>query len=228
MNVVPLPVFAVEHSETVLARWPDPLAALTDDERRRAKGFGFRQDRRDYLAAHLLVRECAAQIGGGRPADLTLAQRCPTCGSTGHGKPSLPGVPGVHVSLSRSRGRVAATAAHSPVGIDLERSDRRQLPDDALMATVLAPAETEIVRAAFDPSRAFLRYWVRKEALVKAGLLSLDGLADLDLSGLPLHLHEGSGRTRWGRWHLVDHLEDQVVASAVALTAWGAEPPPVG
>ncbi|MFJ2396490.1 4'-phosphopantetheinyl transferase family protein [Streptomyces sp. NPDC087843] len=135
----------------------------------------------DYLAAHILVRLCAARLTGVPPATLVLGQLCGDCGGEDHGRPFLRGRPGIQVSLSHARGAVAAAAGPGPVGVDVEDVATAAF-DPRVAARVLAPAELAAVRADPDPERAFLRLWVRKEALVKVGVATLGRLRELDLT----------------------------------------------
>ncbi|ATL29587.1 4'-phosphopantetheinyl transferase family protein [Streptomyces formicae] len=156
-------------------------AHLAPYERERAARLPAGPRRRDYLAAHVLVRLCAAPLTGTPPDTLVLAQHCEDCGRDDHGRPYLPDHPGIHVSLSHTTGAVAAAASTDPVGVDVE--DATAAVFDARIAhRVLAPAELAAVHADPDPVRAFLRLWVRKEALVKVGLSSLGRLRELDLT----------------------------------------------
>jgi 4'-phosphopantetheinyl transferase len=142
-------------------------------------------DGEDFQAAHLLIRKCAARLLGVRPGDVSIVQRCATCGGP-HGRPEVAGHPNVGASLAHSRGVVAAAAGTVPVGIDVEAFP----PDDRLVAGDLSAAltagEIGAIESAADPQRAMLLAWVRKEACLKAGLVDLDGLGGFDLSGLPL------------------------------------------
>ncbi|OII61500.1 hypothetical protein BJP40_05125 [Streptomyces sp. CC53] len=159
---------------------------LAPYERDRAARHPAGQQRDDYLAAHVLVRLCAARYLGVDPATLVLGQHCTGCGGEDHGRPFLRGLPGVGVSLSHTRGAVAAAAGHGPVGVDVEDAAGAVF-SPRVAARVLAPAELSAVRADPDPARAFLRLWVRKESLVKVGATTLGGLRGFDLtaSGAP-------------------------------------------
>jgi 4'-phosphopantetheinyl transferase len=61
---------------------------LTDAERERAGRFTRRRDRLDFVAAHLLVRHCAAELIGTRSCMLTVRQWCEKCRQA-HGRPWL-------------------------------------------------------------------------------------------------------------------------------------------
>ncbi|GAB2949474.1 4'-phosphopantetheinyl transferase family protein [Streptomyces sundarbansensis] len=169
---------------------------LAPYEQDRAAQYPAGQQRDDYLAAHVLVRLCAARYLDVDPAVLVLGQHCTGCGGEDHGRPFLRGLPGIGVSLSHTRGAAAAAAGHGPVGVDVEDAAGAVF-SPRVAARVLAPAELAAVHADPDPARAFLRLWVRKESLVKLGATTLGRLrrTDLTLSGTP-----APGRTGAARW----------------------------
>ncbi|MET9696754.1 4'-phosphopantetheinyl transferase superfamily protein [Streptomyces sp. NPDC006529] len=147
-----------ELHEGLLAPW----------ERRRLARIRVPGRRDDVLAARLLVRLCAARFTGLAPGASAPAQYCAGCGRSGHGRPYLPGHPGVGVSLSHADGLAAAAVGPGAVGVDVEPSARRpgslgvlrrMVPDAALREATAQP----------DPGAALLRLWVRREALFKAG-----------------------------------------------------------
>jgi 4'-phosphopantetheinyl transferase len=162
---------------------------LNPAERDRAAALVRAGDRADYIAAHVLVRRCAGLLLGVSPDRLTLVQRCPGCGHTGHGRPSLVQAPELRLSLAHTRGYVAAVADTEAIAVDVERVPDRTRANE-LAGAVLTPAERALLAASADPGEVFARLWVRKEALVKLGLASLDTLAEFDLSPA---LHDGRG-----------------------------------
>ena len=156
-------------------------AWLTPAERARAGALLRAGDRADYLAAHVLVRRCAALVLGADPDRLTVVQMCAYCGRTGHGRPSLAEAPELRLSLAHTRGYVAAVADTEEVAVDAERlADRSAVAD--LAASVLTPAERDLVHTAARPETVFARIWVRKESLVKLGVATLDTLPEVDVS----------------------------------------------
>ncbi|MEP7765644.1 4'-phosphopantetheinyl transferase superfamily protein [Sanguibacter sp. 25GB23B1] len=203
----------------MIARSVDVATAvpLTPAESARLGSLLDAEDQRDFTAAHSLVRACAARMlaSTGRhreAASLVLVHRCPACGSPEHGVPQIDGVPGLHVSLSRSAGRVAAVAGWEPVGIDVQsRRTAGSTPGTtpALLALTLSPAEQQLVRSHDDPELAFTRLWVRKEALLKVGVGTLDALADLDVD-------HGAPPGRHGPWAFSTWEDDTHVAAVVA------------
>lgn len=151
---------------------------LTPYEQERHDRLREERDRAAYLAAHVLVRTCAAELLGAAPGSIELAQECPGCRRTGHGRPYVVGAPAVHVSLSHTRGWVAAIAADRPCGIDIEHV--RQV-SPGVPRRVLSPAEQAWLADEADPVRSFTILWARKEALVKAGVGDLDDAARLEV-----------------------------------------------
>lgn len=161
----------------VLARWPDPWAAVTAVERDRAQAFHGADDARDFLAAHLLARECVSALTG--ESSVVLEQRCAECGGP-HGKPYVPAAPGVRVSWSHSHGYVGAVAARVPVGIDVEARSRPHDVERLVRRTATAEEATQIL-ADDDAQGAYLRMWVVKEALVKVGAITIASFGRTDV-----------------------------------------------
>ncbi|MFT4008793.1 MAG: 4'-phosphopantetheinyl transferase superfamily protein [Nocardioidaceae bacterium] len=163
-------------------------------ERERCARLHDPRDRAAFVAAHVLVRECAGALLGFSPDSVRIEQHCPRC-SGPHGRPSVVGHSGVHASLSHTRTHVAAVTAWSPCGIDVEPLRPVRPPDSAL-----TPREREQLAMQTDPATAFLRLWVRKEALIKAGLGSLDALDELDADAHQERLNDWSGADAVGAW----------------------------
>lgn len=151
-----------------------PEEWLTTVELERASRFLIAADRAAFVAAHLLVRLCAAEVLGTPPDRLTLLQHCEVHGP-GHGRPYLREAPELGVSLSHTRGYVCAAAGPGRVGVDAERVRPGPL-DEALAGVVL----TEHERSRVTTYEDLIRLWARKEALIKRGELSLDRMRDGD------------------------------------------------
>jgi 4'-phosphopantetheinyl transferase len=192
---------------------PPSSDLLTSAESRRAQRFRREEDRLDFVAAHLLVREVVAELVGVDPSAVSVTQSCPVCGLVGHGAPriAVPGHRGVFASWAHTAGRVGAIAAFEPAGLDLERVDG-SCEVRATAALALSDGEAALVDAATSPGVAFLHWWTRKEALVKVGAIELDDFATTDLSPHP---------DRWGDWALsswYDATLDAVAATATAIS----------
>ncbi|MCQ9369266.1 4'-phosphopantetheinyl transferase superfamily protein [Brevibacterium sp. 91QC2O2] len=168
---------------------PEALDALSEAERDRMERLRLPADRRDFLAAHVLVRLIAAQwLGAGpespaapEPGAVEIVQSCAVCGGP-HGAPRIKGRPDLQASMSHSRGFVAAAVARVPVGIDVEALAGIEVP-----AGALHPAEQEVLQAASPAATASYtgpaaaQLWVRKEALVKTGALALEQAGGVDV-----------------------------------------------
>ncbi|WP_158714929.1 MULTISPECIES: 4'-phosphopantetheinyl transferase family protein [Streptomyces] len=207
---------------------------LTEVERRRAARFRHEASRLDFVAAHLLVRMCAARSLGVAADDIELAQYCDECEEHGHGRPYVPGRHDVQVSLSHTRGVVAAAAGPAAVGVDVELLGRRSVAPSVL-EQVLTQRELRVSGRSRDPQGVFMRQWVRKEALVKVGRTSRATMREVDLSGLP-PAPAGSGtsvqRSRFEGLHVLDLADKRrgalaSVVSAVPVLLTGEVRPPV-
>ncbi|MGW2372035.1 MULTISPECIES: 4'-phosphopantetheinyl transferase family protein [Kitasatospora] len=212
------PLVAVASADAVLRHPEAGEHLLTEIERARAARFRLESGRTDYVAGHVLVRLCAARLLGVPAAGLVLAQECPDCGLADHGKPYLPDHPEVQVSLSHTRGVVAAGAGLRPVGVDVELAARGGSLG-AVARRVLAPAELALVESAAEPGLAFLRQWVRKESLIKVGRATLDTLGQVDMSALPLDVPPGAPlRSRFEDLHLLDWTDPEHGAAVAAVS----------
>ncbi|MGW2640771.1 4'-phosphopantetheinyl transferase family protein [Streptomyces sp. NPDC001348] len=210
------PVAVVAGTEEVLRH---PMAGphlLNEAERGRLARFHRETSRRDFVAAHTLVRLCAARLLGVAPDEVAFTQHCPACRSGDHGRPLLADRPDVYLSLSHAGGVVAAAAGHVPVGIDVERLVRGRGTE--VMHHVLTAAELALVTAHADPDHAFLRQWVRKEALIKVGRTDLDSLGSLDLSALPLSGQGDGTPLRFEDFYVMDLMDSRLGALVSAVS----------
>ena len=144
-------------------------AALLDaQETKTYHRFLASEDRRDYAAAHALLRRTLTSVVPNHPPEAWCFER------TALGKPylSAPAVDGppLHFSLSHTRGHVAgAISRDGEVGVDAEcRSHINDL--ERLMAGVCSTDERAQIRAVPQPEQVarFLDLWSLKEAYVKA------------------------------------------------------------
>ncbi len=207
-----------------LTVWHIPLAAdapeerslslLDEDERRRAERFVRDRDRRRFVAAHAALRQILAHLTGRPPASLRIV-------TPANGKPQLAEVP-LRFNLSHSGDHaVLATSWNCEVGIDIEvaapGSDLDGMADIVMSEPERAVFST--VPAQCKPA-AFLRLWMRKEALLKA---AGHGLAR-DPRTLTVGLDPGEARevamdgTVW-------HLRDIVPAPDLRGSVCADKPP---
>ncbi|MFI9152091.1 4'-phosphopantetheinyl transferase family protein [Streptomyces sp. NPDC053367] len=219
-------VAVVAGTDEVLAHPEADERLLEPAERVRAARFRHESARRDFVAAHLLARICAGLLLDVGPAAVALAQHCDDCAEDGHGKPYLPDHPTAQVSMAHTPGVVAAAAGAATVGIDVELTARRPATP-ALLERALSGNELRLLGRHGDPQATFLRQWVRKEALVKAGRADLGALYELDLSGMRLgpRRHFGGDAAwvqdgRFEQFHVLDLADERrgVLASVVSGT----------
>ncbi|MFC4532947.1 4'-phosphopantetheinyl transferase family protein [Sphaerisporangium dianthi] len=182
---------------------------LTDTERERAARFVRDRDRDDFVAAHLLVRQCAAACLGLPADELTLIQYCDEHGP-GHGRPSIAEAPDLGVSLSHTSGYVCAVAGTGRVGVDAEHVPDGEV-DRGLVEFTLTPRELALF--GYDKRRV-IRQWVRKEALVKRGELKIDDFPLTDLSDMDGH-GAPEGTPGWKGRRLLEWTSGPVVGAAV-------------
>ena len=133
-------------------------------ERERATRFARVEDGRRWSAARGILRALLGAYAHRDPRTLRFAEGA-------HGKPALAGdpAPRLRFNLSHS-GDVAlcAFALDREVGIDVELP-RRAVDHVAIARRILGDAEAERLQAlgARERERAFLRAWVRWEAVLK-------------------------------------------------------------
>jgi len=169
-----------------------------DDLERRARLR--RADDRDRLTvAYALARLVLARHLGAVAEDIRFERTCLHCGGA-HGKPRVAGdAQGLRFSLSHSGDRVALGVLRgAELGVDVEQL-KPDLDLDALAGATLAGDEAaELARVgAADRTLAFLTYWTRKEAVLKATGEGLQvPLKHLTVSGLgtPPELRAWTGR----------------------------------
>ena len=199
-----------------------PAAAdrlLTDPERARLQELRRPADQDRFRSAHLLARMVVGRVLGVTPASVGLRQRCTACGGP-HGRPvaSVPGRAPAGVSVSGAGGVVLAAAAFAEVGVDHEPCGS----GDLAVAEV-ALAARERVQLAARPATArgdaLLRWWVRKEAVLKMtghGLLVDPSRLEVSAPDEPPRLLDWDGPGERPRVQLADlDLPGAVAAVAV-------------
>jgi 4'-phosphopantetheinyl transferase len=136
-------------------------ALLDDDERSRAARFVKDEHRRRFAIAHAGLRAILASYAARAPTALRFAA------STG-GKPFLQDA-SLEFNLSHSAGRAVLAVSRDSVGADVEHH-RDRLDPLGLASRYFFGAEHDAIRNAPPQERTatFLRYWVAKEAVLKA------------------------------------------------------------
>ncbi|MFI8438408.1 4'-phosphopantetheinyl transferase family protein [Streptomyces sp. NPDC079020] len=152
---------------------PDPadLALLDAAERERLSGISHPARAAEFAGSRAGTRRVLSELLDVAPAEITLGRLpCPGCADPGHGPPAVvrPSSP-FRISLSHSAGCCVLAVARVPVGVDVEGV--RAVDTGELAGIALTPAERRhlLGTAPGAPrSRAFLRCWTRKEAVLKA------------------------------------------------------------
>lgn len=162
-------------------------ASLSDQERLRARRWRFEKDRRRSIASRGLLRWLLAYYLDVEPGSVALRQGA-------QGKPALADAPRLRFSVAHSGDLVLyAFARHDELGVDVERV--RAIPDAlSIAASFFAPGERDALRAVAAAGRpyAFLVYWTRKEAYVKASGVGLSHRLD----GVEVSLGQGAEASR--------------------------------
>ena len=188
-----------------------PDDALSAQERERAARFVRDEDRRRWIAARASVRTLLGAYVDADPRALRFA-------AGPHGKPALADAAGgLRFNVSHSGDTaLIAVARDREVGVDVELP-RRAVDHVAIARRVLTAAEAERIAAIEDPDereRAFLRAWVRWEAVLKCRGTGIGGaetpaagpppwVADLDVeppAAAALAVEHGPVAVRTWRW----------------------------
>jgi 4'-phosphopantetheinyl transferase len=181
----------------VLPLW---LETLDEAERQRSAKFFFDEARREFIAAHTLLRSMLATYLDPPPQPWRFLRDL-------NGKPRIDSAIGsceVAFSLSHARGLVAvAMASQGQVGVDVEKIEPAKA-DFTVAETYFAPAEVQMLRQAApcDRTMCFFCLWTLKEAYTKAlgaGLeMPLNSFAfTFDRIGIDLTEGGGSHPANW-------------------------------
>ncbi|MDM4718647.1 4'-phosphopantetheinyl transferase superfamily protein [Micromonospora sp. WMMA1363] len=170
------------------------LSLLDEGERQRHAGFGDPAGRNAFLTARAVTRLALGLLLGVAPEALRFRATCKGCGGP-HGKPTLwsPAAP-ARFSVSHSgRWCVIAVARGTEVGVDVERIGLRR---DTIPLRALASEERKALVSHDEADRlpVFVRYWTRKEALLKA---TGDGLMVDPAAIMVTRPDQPAGLLRW-------------------------------
>lgn len=174
---------------------------LSAEERARRDRFHFPSDRRDFAAAHDLLRRTLSIYRDVSPADWRFK-------TNEYGKPSIdsvdPHLTSLSFSLTHTSGCVACgVTLRSAVGVDVERADRSQATME-IASRYFSLGEVDSLRKhSYETSRIkFTELWTLKEAYLKAIGVGLSG----SLSSATFEFEEpnkivfdcnGCGRVGW-------------------------------
>ena len=177
------------------------LSLLSSDERARYERFRLDDDRREFAAAHALLRTTLSEFEGISPRGWRF-----DAGS--HGKPALAaGLSDLPLSfnLSHTHGLVAcAVGLGADVGLDVELVTRAT-DWRAIASRYFSPAEVAQIDGVADAGRAtrFFELWTLKEAFAKALGVGLSQSLDTssfdlaDASAIACRLPSAFDSARW-------------------------------
>jgi 4'-phosphopantetheinyl transferase len=153
---------------------------LSEDERGRAARFIRRQDHLRYVLAHGALRAVLSRYLLIGPSDIELSR-------SEVGKPIVMGESGgpssISFNMSHAHGRaLIAVSKGQEVGVDLERI-RSDIEVAKLSERYFAPSEhATIMQSTYELRAArFFRYWVAKEAVLKAQGIGLRALSQCEI-----------------------------------------------
>lgn len=181
------------------SRLPRLAALLSSEETARAERLAIPVVRERFVLRHGILRETLGGILGEAPAGLRFSHGP-------DGKPVLDGGGNLAFNLSKSGdGLLIATTRGAAVGCDLEQL-RPNSEAKAIAARWFSVAERAALARlegdAFD--RAFMRLWVRKEALLKTIGTGLQGPLAIDTGDPESLTSPRSVAVASGRLWLVD------------------------
>lgn len=187
-------------------RADDWFELLCPDEQQRARSRTRRPGFSRFVVGRAMLRQLLGRYLDVEPNRLAFCYNP-------QGKPSIesPGDCRLHFNLAHSASMaVCAVATESPVGIDLERINRRR-DFDGVASRFFNEAETCVLRNLPDPQRAeaFYRIWTQKEAYVKAlggGIVSQIKHFDVEAApDQPMRLIENrTDRAEADRWRFIE------------------------
>jgi len=184
LDALPLPENEVHLWRAPLQLAPADLArveeTLAPDERARAAGFRFAEDRRRFTAARGILREILGRYLRCAPARLVLSY-------TSSGKPALQSPPeagALRFNVSHSDELALFAVVHNrEIGVDIERIRRdfawKEIAERFFTSQEVGMLSSLPVNARHE---AFLKCWTRREAYLKArgeGLSERDGRFDV-------------------------------------------------
>jgi 4'-phosphopantetheinyl transferase len=142
-------------------------SCLSSEERRRADRFVFARDRGHHTVAHGVLRHLLGRYCSVAPESLQFSV-------TAAGKPSLQSpaghAAGIHFNLTHSGGRALLGVSQGrELGIDLEQV-RSNIEALSISRNYFFGSERDAIEQALSATRdnTFFRYWVAKEAVLKA------------------------------------------------------------
>ncbi len=199
---------------------------LDEAELSRAARCAFERDRRNFVAAHGMLRSILGRHLAVEPGRIRFSYGP-------HGKPALANGADsgdLRFNMSHSGTLALYAVTHGlEVGVDVEFI-RDDLDCEQIANRFFSPGEVAAIRAIPEGERheAFFKCWTRKEACIKAvgeGLsIPLDRFeVSAQLGRLERRVHIGAGAGRGADWWVLDLLPGPGYAAALAARGQGWE-----
>jgi 4'-phosphopantetheinyl transferase len=152
--------FTMTCADESLAAWE---ALLDPSERERGQRFYQARHRHEFVVAHGVTRHVLSRYAGVAPEALRFVRNA-------SGKPALAGIDApIDFNLTHSGGRAVLAVATQSIGVDLEerRADRSamEIAERFFYGDELASIRS---RPIDEQNTMFFRFWVAKEAVLKA------------------------------------------------------------
>ncbi|WP_279071200.1 4'-phosphopantetheinyl transferase superfamily protein [Microbacterium lacticum] len=183
---LPLPpgipvIGAIARADVALATLRHHPHLLSTAEADRVKGLSNAAQQAAFIAVRAIARVAVSSLTRTPPDEVRIEQRCSVCGAPGHGRPRIRSRTGdydaVFVSWSHAGAWVMVAAASVPIGVDIETVEAHVPRTPAIFCA----SELSALDRCNDPSETALRWWTRKEAIVKLGRTDLDGIGTADV-----------------------------------------------
>lgn len=148
---------------------PPRYDILNEDEIIRIKSLKFLNDKKKSAASFTFLRLVLSKYIGKNPKEIPIIRSCKECGEP-HGKPwILENYKNIKFNLSHSeKNIVVGLSIKHDIGIDIEEKDTDLNSD--VFSHVLSVDELRALNSLplDEKNNNFLKYWTRKESIVKA------------------------------------------------------------
>ena len=158
------------HVDTVKTIFEEALAAISEEERERARRFRVEPARSEFVFGRYMLRRLLSSAFGVEPRDINFAYGP-------RGKPTVQDHHGIDFNVSHSAGQIVVAVSRAGiVGVDVEHLTARfgkssTLEVVEMAGAILRPEEAVDLRqsrSSREALDAFYQAWTMKEALAKA------------------------------------------------------------
>lgn len=138
---------------------------LSEEELQRIRRLRFKKDQDNAVVTFTFLRDILALYTADSPKNIKINRDCKTCGEP-HGKPYLTGKnQKIKFNVSHTCKYVVIGVSLDEIGIDIENLNQHK--DFDFLLNTLSDNEKKTITKA-NKTMALLKYWTRKESVVKA------------------------------------------------------------